>query len=181
MAAAAPGIRQARPLPQAYPVAFPVAARHLPSFGRLARSCARPALERRLGLPPVPAATTVGGCSGSRVGGSSVVRSAPSLPPARSARPAQPSPASHRRAAPRPPPPARPLSPSLPPPPASAPRGCRCCCCRHSVRAGREPGGDGRPKRLGTIEVCILLFLSLPLFSRCSRLLSPHSPSSPLP
>uniref|UniRef100_A0A8D2MY45 Chromobox 3 n=1 Tax=Zonotrichia albicollis TaxID=44394 RepID=A0A8D2MY45_ZONAL len=153
MAAVAPGVRQPRPLPQAYPVAFPVAARHLPSFGRLARSCARPALERRLGPPPVPAATTVGGCSGSRVGGGGVVRSAPSQPPARSARPAQPSPASHRRAAPRPPPPALPLSPSLPPPPASAPRGCRCCCCRRrSVRAGREPGGDRRPKRLGTIE-----------------------------
>ncbi|XP_064530728.1 uncharacterized protein LOC135423929 isoform X2 [Pseudopipra pipra] len=99
----AAGVRRPAPLPPPHPVAFPVAARHLPSFGRLARSCARPALERRLGPPPVPAATTVGGCSGSRVGGGGVVRSAPSQPPARSARPAQPSPASRRRAAPRPP------------------------------------------------------------------------------
>lgn len=118
MAAVAPRVRQPRPLPQAYPVAFPVAARHLPSFGRLARSCARPALERRLGPPPVPAATTVGGCSGSRVGGGGVVRSAPSQPPARSARPAQPSPAPLATAAPLP---ALRLPPSLALPPCPHP------------------------------------------------------------
>ncbi|XP_027752060.1 chromobox protein homolog 3 isoform X1 [Empidonax traillii] len=120
-------------LPPPHPIAFPVAARHLPSFGRLARSCARPALERRLGPPPVPAATTVGGCSGSRVGGGSVVRSAPSQPPARSARPAQPSPAPPAAAAllpallPSLPAPTRCLSPPrmsllLLPPPLSARR-----------------------------------------------------------
>ncbi|XP_027531061.1 chromobox protein homolog 3 isoform X1 [Neopelma chrysocephalum] len=146
----ATGVCRPAPLPPPHPVAFPVAARHLPSFGRLARSCARPALERRLGPPPVPAATTVGGCSGSRVGGGGVVRSAPSQPPARSARPAQPSPAQPRQPPPRCSPPS--LLPSLPPPAASAPRGCRCCCRCRSVRAGRERGGDGRPKRLGAIE-----------------------------
>ncbi|XP_052655645.1 chromobox protein homolog 3 isoform X1 [Harpia harpyja] len=151
MAAAVTGRRGPVPPPAAHPahpVAFSVAARHLPSFGRLTRSCASPPLERRLGPPPVLAATTVGGCS-SRVGG--VVRSAPSAAGAHcSASPAPPAaaPALRRAALPpsRSPPP-----PSLPPPPASTPLRCR-CCRRCSVRAGRERGGDGRPERLGTIE-----------------------------
>uniref|UniRef100_A0A8B9QSA0 Chromobox 3 n=1 Tax=Anas platyrhynchos TaxID=8839 RepID=A0A8B9QSA0_ANAPL len=142
------------PAPAPHPVALPVAARHLPSFGRLARSCARPPLERRLGPPPVPAATTVGSsqlarrrrralCPLSRRRALLAQPSpAPPLPSSSSSSSSSSSCCCCRRCS---------LPPRLPPAPRPSPLGCR-CRRRRSVRAGREPRGDGGAARPSTIE-----------------------------
>ncbi|XP_071591769.1 chromobox protein homolog 3 isoform X1 [Heliangelus exortis] len=77
--------------PPAHPVAFSVAARHLPSFGRLTRSCASPPLERRLGPPPC-----AGGDDGRRLQLTRRRRRALCPVSRRRAVPGQPSPSSRR-------------------------------------------------------------------------------------